>query len=645
MSAVEAERTAGVADALPRIAPTRLEPPRLDPIPAEVHPSPKSIRQRKRPEPRWLAQIAIDFSCFVLAALVGVTIRLDFDVSPENARAALLLGIVMGVLQMTVGYANGLYRGRSRYTSFDNVLAVTVVDVVITVFVWVAIFITRPTGLPRSLAVVTGVLALLFMFGVRFIARWWWLRQLTRAHHESTIIVGAGENGEQLVRAMVSDKSSPFLPVALLDDDPAKRRLRLYGVPVKGRTSDLDKVLRDTGARNVVVAISNAEAAQLLDFDTVCRRVGAKLRVVPSSSQVVGGAVTLGDISEVTDEDLLGRHPVEVNEEGITELFRGKRVLITGAGGSIGSELSRQMHRYSPAALYLLDRDESALHQVSLSIDGRALLDGDNLVLADIRDHDRLSHVFDMVRPDIVFHAAALKHMPLLEQAPLEAWKTNVLATKAVVDLAVSYGVSTFVNISTDKAADAENVLGYSKRITERVVAGAKTTDDTHFISVRFGNVLGSRGSVLTAFRAQIARGGPVTVTDPDVSRYFMTVAEAVHLVLQAASLGERNGVLVLDMGEPMRIVDVAHKLIEKSGRDIRVEFTGLRPGEKLHEKLFCSDEVPRSTSHPRVSFVETEPLLDVEVAPLGSDAEALALLVLYGSAVPVARQSESISA
>ena len=624
MSTAEAERTEGGGHASTE---------RVLPRPSEQPPTKRS-RGRSRPEPGWAKQVLVDIGCFIVASGLAVLIRFDLDPSTAGAWAALALGAVMGVLQMGAGYVNGLYRGRTRYASFDNVFSVLGADVIVTVLglmIWLG---AKPATLPRSLPLSTGVLALVFMLGVRCVARWWWLRRISKAHSESTIVIGAGENGEHLVRAMVSDENSPYRPVALLDDDPAKRRLQIYGVPVVGGTAELYRVLRDTGARNVVVAMSRAEASQLLAFDLVCRQAGAQLRVVPSSSQVVGGAVTLGDISEVTDEDLLGRRPVEVNEDGIRELLRGQRVLITGAGGSIGSELARQVYRYSPAAVYLLDRDESALHQVSLSIDGRAMLDKDDLILADIRDEQRMAEVFGQVRPDIVLHAAALKHMPLLEKAPHEAWKTNVLGTQTVINEAIRHGVRTLVNISTDKAANPENVLGYSKRITERLVARAEVPDGAHYVSVRFGNVLGSRGSVLTTFRAQIARGGPVTVTDPEVTRYFMTVAEAVHLVLQAASLNERRGVLVLDMGEPRRILDVARTLIDNSGRDIRIEYTGLRNGEKLHESVFDSSETPRSTSHSMVSYVPPQPLR-LDVWPeVHDDDEALKVLMRYGSSL-----------
>ena len=317
------------------------------------------------------------------------------------------------------------------------------------------------------------------------------------------------------------------------------------------------------------------------------------------------------DIRDLNLKDLLGRNQLDTDIEAIAGYVTGKRVLVTGAGGSIGSELCRQIDRFAPAELIMLDRDESALHAVQLSLRGRAMLDSDDVVLCDIRDAQPLTQIFRRRRPDVVFHAAALKHLPMLEQYPAEAVKTNVIGTRNVLDAARAAGVRRFVNISTDKAANPESVLGYSKRVAERITATyAEDQDDAVYVSVRFGNVLGSRGSVLTAFADQIARGGPVTVTHPDVTRYFMTIEEACQLVVQAGAIGEPGQALVLDMGEAVRIVDVAQQLIDLAGREIDVEFTGLREGEKLHEDLFGDGE-PHDIrpDHPLISHVPVPPV------------------------------------
>ena len=574
-----------------------------------------------------VAQMAADSACYVAAALFAVYLRLDFAPTLALMLGGLLLGAVMAASQLLIGSVVGIYRGRYRYASFDEVFGVLTTVTIVWAGSTISLHLSGSQVVPRSTPLAAAVLAFVGMLATRFLVRWWRTRRTQPSQVRGTLIVGAGESGEHLVRAMMRDDGTDYRPVGFLDDDPSKSRLRMHGVPVLGPTSSLADALARTGAKVVIVAITKIEAAQLLAFDTVCHQFGAQLRVVPSNSQIVGGAVTLGDVSDVRTEDLLGRRPIDTDESQIGDLFGGRTVLITGAGGSIGSELARQIHRYSPGRLVLLDRDESALHQVLLSIDGRAPLDSDDVVLADIRDQERLSEVFERVQPHIVVHAAALKHMPMLERAPLEAYKTNVLGTRNVLAEAQRWRVPIVVNISTDKAADPENVLGYSKRITERLTAGFSVAAN-HWVSVRFGNVLGSRGSVLTTFNAQIASGGPVTVTDPHVTRYFMTVSEAVHLVLQAAALGSRSGVMVLDMGDPMRIDDVARQLIAKSGRDIRIEYTGLRGGEKLHEVLFDPSECPQPTGHPLIQQVQSPALGGYDLPDVHTDAEALVAMM-----------------
>ena len=339
--------------------------------------------------------------------------------------------------------------------------------------------------------------------------------------------------------------------------------------------------------------------------------VGLTVKVLPSVEELIDGNVGPYDIRDLTDEDLLGRRQLDTDIESIAGYISGRRVLVTGAGGSIGSELCRQLTRLGPSELIMLDRDESALHAVEMSIHGRSLLDTDETVLADIRDVSTLRDIFERRRPDVVFHAAALKHLPLLERFPDEAFKTNVLGTWNVLDAARSVDVTAFVNISSDKAANPTSVLGYSKRVAERLTAdiGADPSSG-RYLSVRFGNVLGSRGSVLGIFHSQIARGGPITVTDPGATRYFMTIPEAVQLVIQAGAIGESGEVLILDMGEPVSIYDLARRLVQRSGKDVPIEFTGLRPGEKLHEELLGDDESDERPRHHLISHAKV-PQLD----------------------------------
>jgi FlaA1/EpsC-like NDP-sugar epimerase len=389
------------------------------------------------------------------------------------------------------------------------------------------------------------------------------------------------------------------------------------------RRSDLVATVSDHEAEVVLVAIPSAEKEMLQDLHDRSLALGVDLKVLPSVAELFDSRVSLHDVRDINMADLLGRGVVDTDIESIAGFVHGKRVLVTGAGGSIGSELCRQISKWAPAELMMLDRDESALHGVQLSLHGHGLLDSPDIVLADIRDPRTLRHIFTARRPEVVFHAAALKHLPVLEQYPLEAVQTNVFGTLNVLEAAQAAGVERFVNISTDKAADPTSVLGLSKRVAERVTADFARSTGGSYMSVRFGNVLGSRGSVLTAWTAQIARGGPVTVTHPDVTRYFMTTAEACQLVLQAGAIGRDGEVLILDMGEPVRIDDVARRLIEMSGRDIEISYTGLREGEKLDEVLIAGDEADRRPAHEQITHVDVPPLAVSELREQGQDLDA----------------------
>jgi FlaA1/EpsC-like NDP-sugar epimerase len=365
------------------------------------------------------------------------------------------------------------------------------------------------------------------------------------------------------------------------------------------------------------VAIPSADAALLRELSTLATVVGLPMKVLPSVASLIDAKVGLGDIRDVDLLDVVGRRPVMTDVDRIGGYLTGKRVLVTGAGGSIGSELCRQINRYRPGRLIMLDRDESALHAVEFSIRGKALLADSDTVLADIRDREHLSSVFEKVRPHVVFHAAALKHLPLLQRYPGEAVRTNIWGTLAVLEAADAVGVERFVNISTDKAADPVSVLGYSKRIAERLTAHFAHSATGTYLSVRFGNVLGSRGSAVPLFQAQIAAGGPITVTDPNVTRYFMTIHEAAQLVIQAGAIGRPGEVLVLDMGERVRLVDVVQRLAASASRPVEIVYTGLRPGEKLHEDLFGVGEGDDRPIHPLISHVPVPPLCSSEVRTL----------------------------
>jgi len=546
-------------------------------------------------------QIALtDATAWMIAVPIAVVLRFDFALPSNLAESAIACGIGASSLSFVLAVLFRMYSGRYVTGTFDEVLGV----VILTGFVsalGTLLLLTNVVDLPRATFIIAGGLSGLIMLGVRFlIRRTRTLRALGRDGNR-TLIYGAGEAGSQLANLMQSDRSATFIPIGFLDDDTGKRHLRRSNLRVLGSGVNLGELIDLHAVETLVIAIAGVSSKRLQEIDRVCSARGVRVQVIPTAVELVGGAIRLGDVSDLSEEDIMGRQAIQTDEHQIAAFLRGKIILITGAGGSIGSEIARQVHRYSPKRVFLLDRDESALQEVQLSIDGSGLLMSEDLVLCDIRDKGRVQSLFNEIQPDVVFHAAALKHLAFLERAPSEAWKTNVLGTYNVVEAADATNVPHFVNISTDKAADPSSVLGRSKLITEQIIS-AHNTSDTSWVSVRFGNVLGSRGSVVTTFRYQIAKGGPITVTDPDVSRYFMTIREAVHLVLQAAVLGENGQTLILDMGEPVKIVDIARYMVQRSGRNIPITFAGLRPGEKLDEVLVAIDEHLDTTEHPLIT-------------------------------------------
>ncbi|MGZ4655292.1 SDR family NAD(P)-dependent oxidoreductase [Oryzihumus sp.] len=591
---------------------------------------------------RWLWAL-VDAAVWVVAVYAATWFRFDFRLDDVRGRITLAFALAAALLHVGMGALVGPYAIGHQRGSFEETVDVARAALATTAVTTLSTWLIQPTGFPRSVPVVSGAVAITGMFAIRFLLRSW--RYQNRGARDGVtrvVIFGAGEAGRQLVRTMTQDPASAFYPVALLDDDHSKTRLRIEGVRVRGDRSRLQEVAAAHAAETLVIAMPSAKAALIRDLADRAEEAGLEVLVLPPLSQIINARPTEHDLRSVNLHDLLGRRPVELDMAAIADQIAGRTVLVTGAGGSIGSELCRQIAKFGPERLFLLDRDESGLQATQLSLSGHGLLDTDDLILANIRDDAALEEAFARTRPDIVFHAAALKHLPLLEQYPLEAWKTNVVGTLNVLRAAAKVGVGTFVNISTDKAANPTCSLGYSKRVTERLTADFAQNYPGRYVSVRFGNVLGSRGSVVHAFTAQIEQGGPVTVTHPDVERFFMLIPEACQLVLQAASIGEDGEVLVLEMGEQVKIVEVAKTLIRLSGRkDIEVVFTGLRHGEKLREELFSDVEgIGRVTTHPLVAHVDVPPL-DAEVVetnPLVSHAEAREWMRMHCAGVEPSR-------
>ncbi len=562
-------------------------------------------------------QFVLDVLAWVLAVTIALVMRSYLQAAPDISKIVkdTLIRVLpmVSLVQAVTGYIVGIYRRRWRYGSFDEVKGLILSALITTIILWVIRFFdTSVDAFPRSAIVAGGILGLFFTAASRY--SWRLIReQLRRPSAQNStklIIYGAGEGGIQIVNTMLRNPNSQYLPVAFLDDNPKTHRLRISGVPVLGGRNEIAKVTQRTGASTLLIAIPSADSTVVNEIVEIARESKLNVKILPVVQSLDERQVGAEDIRDLTDEDLLGRRRVKINLDEISDYLVNRRVLVTGAGGSIGSELCRQLVRFNPSEIIMLDRDESALHEVQLSIYGRALLDTPQTVLADLRDERAINEVFDSRKPQVVFHAAALKHLPLLERYPHEAYQTNVLGTATVLNAAQRTGVEVFVNISTDKAANPISVLGFSKKIAERLTADvASRTNQGKYISVRFGNVLGSRGSVLMSFRDQIAKGGPVTVTHRGVTRYFMTISEAVQLVVQAGAIGRTGEILVLDMGKPVNIHDVAEQLVKNSGKPIKIEVVGLRVGEKVHEELFAEGETDERPRHPLISHVAAKPI------------------------------------
>ncbi len=520
----------------------------------------------------------------------------------------LAIGIVVAIaLQFTIGQRLGMYTGRYRAGTFEEVQAVAAAVGITGTTLWLATVLgSSYVGLSRSIMLIAAPVALLAMLAGRYIER----MMEDSQHHpgaeaEPALVFGAGAMGSHFIRWNQTDRNSPYRVVGIVDDDPAKSHLRIRDVQVLGNLNGLPKITMAQQARVLIVAQANPSSETMRRVQDQAKRCGLHVKVMPNIQEILDDSLRPKDLRDLSIEDLLGRSVVDTHVAEIAGYLMGKRVLVTGAGGSIGSQLCVEIKKYGPSELIMLDRDETALQGVQISTMGNGLLNTKDVVLADIRDGETISKLFATYQPEVVFHAAALKHLPALEQFPDEAWKTNVLGTLNVLTAAREVGVATFINISTDKAANPTSVLGYSKRVAEKLTAAVGSEERMRYLSVRFGNVIGSRGSMLPTFTRLIEEGKPVTVTHPDATRYFMTIPEACQLVLQAGGIGSTGEVLILDMGEPVRILDVAERMIAMSGKDLEVIYTGLRPGEKLHEELTGAGENAERPFHSKISHAK----------------------------------------
>jgi FlaA1/EpsC-like NDP-sugar epimerase len=577
---------------------------------------------------RFVLQAGFDAAAWFVALFISALLRYEFQFSHIKLGGLIAVATTAAVLQVIYGVQRGLYVHRWRYGTLEEGMNCVITVTVTTAVIAVANRFLLGHRLPVSATIGAAMAAIVVMGSGRFVFRFILERSQrpASADVEPIMVFGAGDAATKVVRSMLGTPTSPYVPVALLDDNLSLSNLRIKSVPVMGTRLDIDHLSKTLGVRTMLLAVPSANGEDVRDIVARADAAGLRTVILPSVSELYGAAPGVGDIRPLTEADLLGRRELQTDIGAVAGYLTGKRVLVTGAGGSIGSELCRHIHRFAPAELIMLDRDESALQAVQLSIEGRGLLDDPHLVIADIRDEDRILEVFGQFKPEVVFHAAALKHLPLLEMHPAEGIKTNVWGTQTMLKVSQRFGVSTFVNVSTDKAADPSSVLGATKRVAEQLTAHAAADAVGTYLSVRFGNVIGSRGSVLPLFRAQVEAGGPVTVTHPDVTRYFMTIPEACELVIQAGAIGWSGEVMVLNMGEPVRIADLAQRLIVESGKNIEIVYTGLRHGEKLHEVLFGDAEVAARSAHPLINAVQVDAIaprdVEMRLAELGMSVD-----------------------
>ncbi len=567
-------------------------------------------------------QIVADGALVAAAWWLAFELRFDHGVPPYYDTLFKRTVLIVVGIKLLVFILFGFYDRWWRYVSTRDMWSAARGVTVASLVADVTVYFASPVAdvrLPRSIAVMDWLLLLALIAGSRLIARSVFERPTPGrlvARGKEVLVVGAGEAARDTIREMHRNPQLGYTPIGLVDDDARKKNIRIHGVRVLGTTADLPHLLRDNKPDEVLIAVPSASGEFRRAVVTTTREQGVPVKTLPGLHELISGDIDLAlQIRPVQVEDVLGRDPVDVDLDSAAPYVEGKTVLVTGAGGSIGSELCRQLTRLGPQRLILVEQGETALFEIERELVDERGFSAAVPVLADVGNPTKMRQVFERYEPSIVFHAAAYKHVPLMEANPLESVRNNALATKVVADAAVAHGVHRFVLVSTDKAVNPKTVMGQSKAVCEWVVEayGAREDIATRFVAVRFGNVLGSSGSVIPIFRRQIEKGGPVTVTHPEMTRFFMTIPEAASLVIQSGSIGGEGHVFVLDMGDPVKIVELAEQMIRLSGKDpgeIGIDFVGARAGEKLHEELWGEGESVVATAHPKIRRV-SGPVVD----------------------------------
>lgn len=559
---------------------------------------------------RRVAVVAVHIALWTLAFGSAFLLRFEFHIPGAYLRVVpIWLGMLIGI-RVVVHWWFGLFHGLWRYSSSRDLIGLIKAACVSTGVFAVVVFLTGPAGLPRTIFIIDWLASIMVVGGLRFSVRA--VREIAiqsaaapAGERRKILIVGAGDAAELLMRDIRRVHGRRYEPVGFVDDNLHKVGERIHDVPVLGPIADVPRLVEEHDVQEIIIAMPSVTGKDMRRIVDVCNQTKVVIRTLPAMDQLIDGKVTVGQLKHVNIEDLLGREPVNLDTDAIAAFVKGAVVLVTGAGGSIGSELCRQICRFKPGRVILVEQAENNLFHIHRDLQRQHPELTFVPCVADICDTKRMEAIFSSEKPKVVFHAAAHKHVPMMECNPGEAIKNNVFGTKKVADLSAFHGVEKFVMVSTDKAVNPSSIMGVSKRVAEIYVQALSQRTKTHFITVRFGNVLGSAGSVIPIFQEQIARGGPVTVTHPEMCRYFMTIPEACQLILQAGAMGKGGEIFILDMGEPVKIVDLARDLIKLSGlvpgEDVEIQFSGIRPGEKLFEELAVDSEHATKTVHRKI--------------------------------------------
>ncbi|WP_042345877.1 polysaccharide biosynthesis protein [Bacillus massiliigorillae] len=549
--------------------------------------------------------IVLDSLIMCLGLIIAIILS-GYDFEKINVEQFLLILIILMVSYFSGALFQKLYYKAWEYASIGELIAILKAvsfSIVITSFIYILFY----HELNIRLLLLIWMILLLFIGGSRFVWRIYKESQSQRKENfKNTLIIGAGIAGTMVVRQLLHNNGETILkPIAFIDDDSFKQKLSILGIPVVGTSKDILDVVKKYKIEHIVIAIPSATNKQLTHIHQECAKSGIHTQTIPMLEDIMVGKVSINNFKDIEVEDLLGREPISLNMASISKYISNKTVLVTGAGGSIGSEICRQISKFHPKKLVLLGHGENSIYLIDMELKNKYKDSIETIpIIADVQDRTRIFEVMEHYKPNVVYHAAAHKHVPLMENNPCEAVKNNVFGTKNVAEAADQYNVETFVMISSDKAVKPPNIMGATKRTAEMIIQRLNVKSRTKFVAVRFGNVLGSRGSVIPLFKKQIKAGGPVTVTHPEMVRYFMTIPEASRLVIQAGALAKGGEIFVLDMGEPVKIVDLAKNMIELSGHtveEIGIKFTGVRPGEKLYEELFNNEETNSKQVFPKI--------------------------------------------